>query len=90
MKIGLNQIMAMDASDETMLGEHTAKLRQHLMAFHDLLHGTKKTFAFKCKEAGWTSVVISENIAQLEEGCKKGEMLVKIAKGLLHGIKQGP
>ena len=87
-KVGLNRIMAMDASDEVMLGEHTGKLRQHLMSFHDLLQCTKKAFAFKCREAGWTSGSVAQKAEQLEEGLKKGELLDKIAKGLLSSTKQ--
>ena len=88
-KVGLAQIMIMDNcdTDQVIITEQATKLKEHLMSFHDLLHGTKKMWSFKCKEVGWASRVVSQKLEELEDGCKKGDLLVKMAKNLVASIK---
>ena len=87
-KVGLSWIMQMDEKDDTLLAEQSAKLRERLMGLNDHLHAAKKMVSFKIKEAGWTEGLVRQKIEELDEGCKKGDILLKKAKNLLASIKQ--
>ena len=87
-KVGLSVIMQMDEKDDTLLAEQSAKFREHLMGLHDHLHSTKKMVAFKIKEAGWTEGLVRQKTEELDEGCKKADILLKMAKNLLQSLKQ--
>ena len=76
----------MDVPKE-MVVEHFNKLKDHLYYLDGLVNASRRVLQFKTMEPGWSGDNVDAKMSEVEDACKKNELLIKLGKNLLTSLK---
>ena len=72
---------------QEMVVEQHAKLKDHMYYLDGLVNTSRRVVQFKTLEPGWSSENIETKASELDEACKKNDVLIKLSKNLLASLK---